>query len=1017
MSVDYIINKDRILPDAANYAFLKQEGMKYIERLGNKLWTDYNAHDPGITILEVLSYVITELGYRSNFNINDLLTDKGGNITNGSFFSADSILTCAPLTEIDYRKLLIDIDGVSNAWFLSTERAIDADGFYLPNPAEMEVYINVLEDKLSFSPVNRKNEPLPNLHIRGLNKVFVELDEHPVYGDLNSTITEYEFDVPGKWLQVTIIPEFGNWNDPKTLLIEEMKSGDKEVYPVSDNRVSVRFSKGNDSLNFIVEAYDKTEIDDIIKELEAEPDSILELYEEKKKVVDTIFTTVLNTLQSNRNITEDYLEIGVINSWLISVCAKIDLSPQTNPVDVMAQVQMAIYGILNPEVKFYTLSQLVEEGYSTEDIFIGPNLQNGFLKDEDVVNSQLPTAIHTSDIIAAVMKIPGVASISNVLLTAYDERGTAISGQTSVPWCLHLPGNVRPTLNRKRSQIKLYQQGLPFFLTEENQKNIDQQISIYKSYLSNYKISKADASYPFPTGNYYNFDEYYSIQEDFPATYGLGSNELPQTVTAKRKAQVKQLKGYLYFYEQIVADFFSQLYYAKDLLDITTLKSSYYTDYLGGDSPSALRFDSRDLLHEGLAILYSHDGESGEALYESESTFHYRRNRALDHLIARFGESFNDYVFMMYKMREESNGQMTYTIDNTELIEDKQNFVASYPEISSKRALAMDYTLKATKPAGGAYTNYWDTSNIGGYATRVARLLGINIWPLQPYEYNNGKAYWTLNIEGEALFFYIIGPETDLAEKRKWVNENITDPNMYEVIEEKQEGSDPQYYIYMVEDQEKKLKIDKPFSESEEAKTFINIFLETLQLPFEYFYCLEHSLLRPFPGMENPDVINNNDPDANLLPVCLDDDCNCEANADPYSFKATIVFPGWLGRFTNIIFREYAEKILREQAPAHILLKVCWVGEKDMNGDPENNIMGFTEAYANWYDTYYVFRQEENMGKHDSPEIKKHFENHSQLLKAMKNLNTTYPAGHLYDCQTGETTSPIILGNSKLGNL
>ena len=111
MNTDYFIAKDRKLPPSQDYDFLRKEGMKYIEKLGKNLWTDYNAHDPGITILEVLSYAITELGYRSNFDVKNLLCDRYGKISNHSFFPASDIFTNAPLTEIDYRKLLIDIDG------------------------------------------------------------------------------------------------------------------------------------------------------------------------------------------------------------------------------------------------------------------------------------------------------------------------------------------------------------------------------------------------------------------------------------------------------------------------------------------------------------------------------------------------------------------------------------------------------------------------------------------------------------------------------------------------------------------------------------------------------------------------------------------------------------------------------------------------------------------------------------------------------------------------------------------
>ena len=56
-----------------DYALLRQEGIKIIEKLAGSRWTDYNTHDPGITILEALCYAITDLSYRLSFEMEDLL--------------------------------------------------------------------------------------------------------------------------------------------------------------------------------------------------------------------------------------------------------------------------------------------------------------------------------------------------------------------------------------------------------------------------------------------------------------------------------------------------------------------------------------------------------------------------------------------------------------------------------------------------------------------------------------------------------------------------------------------------------------------------------------------------------------------------------------------------------------------------------------------------------------------------------------------------------------------------------
>src|SRR3954463_16088081 len=93
------ISKDIILTASQDYEFLRSEGLKHIENLSSDLWTDYNAHDPGITILEALCYAITELGYRAGFDMKDFLCAADGTLVDGqTLFTAKEILTINPLT-------------------------------------------------------------------------------------------------------------------------------------------------------------------------------------------------------------------------------------------------------------------------------------------------------------------------------------------------------------------------------------------------------------------------------------------------------------------------------------------------------------------------------------------------------------------------------------------------------------------------------------------------------------------------------------------------------------------------------------------------------------------------------------------------------------------------------------------------------------------------------------------------------------------------------------------------------
>ena len=113
MPTSLTIPKNPVYPPSMDFRLLRREGIKHLERLGSAIWTDYNEHDPGITMLEVLDYAITDLGYRTNLPATDLFalpTDRK------PFFTAADILTNGPVTALDLRKIIIDIPGVRNAW-------------------------------------------------------------------------------------------------------------------------------------------------------------------------------------------------------------------------------------------------------------------------------------------------------------------------------------------------------------------------------------------------------------------------------------------------------------------------------------------------------------------------------------------------------------------------------------------------------------------------------------------------------------------------------------------------------------------------------------------------------------------------------------------------------------------------------------------------------------------------------------------------------------------------------------
>lgn len=93
-----------------NFEFLRQHGIKLLQQLSGNIWTDYNLHDPGVTILEHLCFAFTDLAFRTNFPLQDILAAENGEIEaiKNSFYSARKMLSSNAVSVKDKRKYIID---------------------------------------------------------------------------------------------------------------------------------------------------------------------------------------------------------------------------------------------------------------------------------------------------------------------------------------------------------------------------------------------------------------------------------------------------------------------------------------------------------------------------------------------------------------------------------------------------------------------------------------------------------------------------------------------------------------------------------------------------------------------------------------------------------------------------------------------------------------------------------------------------------------------------------------------
>ncbi|MET0251443.1 MAG: hypothetical protein ABW203_04615 [Novosphingobium sp.] len=93
-----------------DWSALVEEGRATLAAMSDGRWTDFNAHDPGITILELVAYALTDLGYRTGHPMADLMA--GATPLPGPAAS----LTTRAVTLADMRRLGLDVAGARNVW-------------------------------------------------------------------------------------------------------------------------------------------------------------------------------------------------------------------------------------------------------------------------------------------------------------------------------------------------------------------------------------------------------------------------------------------------------------------------------------------------------------------------------------------------------------------------------------------------------------------------------------------------------------------------------------------------------------------------------------------------------------------------------------------------------------------------------------------------------------------------------------------------------------------------------------
>ena len=786
MQKSIIIQKHPVLNDSSNYELLRQEGLNAIQQLGSRWWTDYNIHDPGITQLELLSYAITDLGYRTSLDIKDLLAvpvNTTPDPKRQAFYTAREILTTNPWTVNDFRKLLIDVNGVKNGWLACKKCACD----------DLYLYADCKKSALQYEPSEHK------ITIKGLYDVLVEFEDEEGIGNLNSGKIKYNFGFTagGSFTTASIEMRLPSWQmiDSEEIVSRHFQNDmvtwqkfGQLVHPGSTvTNVTVHFISGTKDDNVDIPTNelasrlrkpvyatftvyyspapdiavpvlpaqitftdvpltvwfnsDSNRKAMLLADLkaaisDASAGGILSKYIDKIRRANAIIAVATQVLHLHRNLSEDYCTIKAVETEDIGVCADMEVEPDVDIEAVLAEAFYLIDQYFSPDIKFYSLTQLLAKGKTVDEIFEGPQLDNGFVEDEQLESTNLKKTLYTSDIINLLMDIPGVKAVKNFALTRYNEEGFLVESQ---PWSLDVTYNHQPRLYVEGSKFLVYKNGLPF-LPDKLELADTLQVIIGTNAQPKFAITEKDL--PVPQGNYYDLAAYHPLQYSLPLTYGVGYEGLSTTASAKRKAQAKQLKAYLLFYEQLLVNYLEQLAHVKDLFAVDdTVAHTYFSHLLTNTDINGLN----DIVNAGLTA------NTLQQLEETETVFLDRRNRFLDHMLARFAEQFTEYALMLYSYSDSKD------VAQDQLIKDKVAFLKDYPFMSYNKARSFNYKDP---------TKVCDATNIAGLAMRIRRVLGMpdteKIFIVEHLLLRPHNKPGTLLPEGDPLLSICIGPDCDV---------------------------------------------------------------------------------------------------------------------------------------------------------------------------------------------------------------------------------------------------------------
>ena len=406
---------------------------------------------------------------------------------------------------------------------------------------------------------------------------------------------------------------------------------------------------------------------------------------------DETFIEKLDALyHAHRNLGEDLAEIRRVDLFRYHLDGRLEIDAQRSAAEILADVYLVCLELVSPPIPQRPYGVIDDTGW--DRLFEGPLGRHGHI---DAVAFRPWGGVGLSELIHAVGEVPGVQRVVELHLLDDDGRQCLAASGDRAAW--RVPYLVVPAEQSDiRLDLRLAGQARPVVVSDFR----DRFARLRFAADSRRHTQPAGESVsPLPEGAPADFAEYTTVQQHFPPVYGLGSNAPPESAPPERRAQARQLQGYLLLFDQLMANFMQGVQGWPRLFSLDSdLDRSYFHQTID------------EAVLPGVGALYRGGAASIEQglrqTLEHLDNFPDRRGRALDFLLAMHGEHFS------------LNGLRNTFADrheglDLELLRTKLAFASRAPALNARRQGGIDYR----QPPG--------PGNVPALVEKVALLLGL----------------------------------------------------------------------------------------------------------------------------------------------------------------------------------------------------------------------------------------------------------------------------------------------------